>query len=242
MRAIWSITLSIAAFEGGGRRRELIVRRVATARSMRLSVDPRDGSVKLILPRRAALRHALAWVEERRGWIEAELAKLPAPTRIAAGSAIPVEGEPHLIEWHAERPRTVRREAGRIITGGPAELLHPRILRWLKREALAVLVRETAEMAERAGVSVGRVGIGDPMSRWASCSSSGDIRYSWRLILMPPEVRRSVVAHEVAHRLHMNHGAEFHAAEERLFGRSPRAETRWLRANSLRIQAIGRDA
>lgn len=233
--------MSTAIFEGGGRRRELVVRRIATARRMRLSVDPRDGSVKLILPRHATLRRALAWVEERRAWVEEELARLPSPDPIAPGSLIPFEGEPHLVEWRADRSRTVRREEGRIVVGGPEDMLQSRILRWLRREALAVLASETGAMAEKAGVTIGRIGVGDPMSRWASCSANGDIRYSWRLILMPPEVRRAIVAHEVAHRVHMNHGADFHSLEAQLFGRAPRAETRWLRANSVRIHAVGRD-
>ncbi len=246
MPANWNIILSIEnssaiAFEAGGRRRELIVRRSALARRMRLSVDPRDGNVKLSLPRRAGLRHALEWVEERRDWVEAELARLPPPTPILPGETIPIEGEPHIIDWRAELSRTVRREPGRLIIGGPPDLLQARILRWFRKEALAVLVRDTEEMASKAGVSIGRVSIGDPMSRWASCSSKGDIRYSWRLILMPPDVRRAIVAHEVAHRIHMNHGAAFHATEAMLFGREPKAETRWLRSNSARIHALGRD-
>lgn len=233
--------MSIASFEGGGRRRELVVRRSAQARRMRLSVDPRDGSVRLTLPVRAGLRPALAWVEEKRGWVEAELARLAPPATIGHGSELPFEGEPHRVEWRAGAGRAITRDAGSIVVGGPVDMLQPRILRWLRQQALAVLARESAEMAVKAGVTLGRIGIGDPKSRWASCSSRGDIRYSWRLILMPPDVRRAIVAHEVAHRLHMDHGADFRLAEARLFGRAPRAETRWLRANATRLHAVGRD-
>ena len=79
--------------------------------------------------------------------------------------------------------------------------------------------------------AAGRVGVGDPRSRWGSCASSGAIRYSWRLILAPPDVRRATVAHELAHLLHMDHSAAFHAAHARILGADPRPARAWLRAN-----------
>jgi predicted metal-dependent hydrolase len=228
-------------FEGGGRRRQLIVKPSAQARRMRLAVDPRDGSVRLTLPKRASLRAALDWAEERRGWIETELNRLPNATPIMAGGTILLEGRPVLVDWRAGASRTIRRETDRIVLGGAIEAVSNRVIRWLKREALVLLDRETREIAAVAGVTIGKVGIGDPKGRWGSCSSNGDIRYSWRLILAPPDVRRATVAHEVAHRLHMDHSPAFHAAVARLFGRDPAAERRWLRQHGSGLHWIGQE-
>lgn len=233
--------MSTATFNGGGRTRALQVRRSANARRMRLSVDPRDGSVRLTLPRRAGLRQALAWVEERRSWVEAELDRLEPPRVFGPGATFLLEGVPCRIEWQPDASRTIHREPGRILLGGPAEMVAARVLRWLRREALTVLERETRELAEREAIEVARVSVGDPRARWGSCSSEGDIRYSWRLILMPPEVRHAIVAHEVAHRLHMDHSPAFHDAVARLHGRDPSHARRWLRANAAEIHWLGRD-
>jgi predicted metal-dependent hydrolase len=236
-------TLSTASsdlvFTGGGHVRPLTVRRSALARRMRLAVDPRDGAVRLTLPRRAALAPALKWAESQRAWIEQALAKLPAEERIGPGSVIPFEGEPLRIEWLAGGSRTVRRDRDRLVVGGPEEMVKARVLRWLRAEAGRTLESETRIVAARAGVSVGRVRVGDPRSRWGSCSGNGDIAYSWRLILMPPAVRASIVAHEVAHRLHMHHGPEFHEAVERLLGRAPKAERAWLKAHGAAMHRVG---
>jgi len=229
-------------FEGGGRRRQLIVQSSPRARRMRLVVDPRDGSVRLTLPRRASLRHALEWAEEKRAWIEAELSRLPIGSPIVPGCTIPLEGRQMLIDWRENASRSVRREEDRLIVGGPVEMLSTRIVRWLRQEALRVLAVETHAVAAEAGVTVGKVGVGDPKGRWGSCAVSGDIRYSWRLILAPPEVRRATVAHEVAHRLHMDHSPPFHAAAKRLFGRDPSPERRWLRENGSMLHWVGREA
>ena len=239
-----NITLSTASsdltFTGGAHTRLLTVRRSALARRMRLAVDPRDGAVKLTLPRRAALAPALKWAESQRGWVERALAKLPAQEALGQGSVIPFEGGDLRIEWHSGGSRTVKRDGDRLIVGGPEEMVKARVLRWLRAEAARTLEAETRAVAARAGVTVGRVRVGDPRSRWGSCSSSGDIAYSWRLILMPPAVREATVVHEVAHRLHMHHGPEFHDEVERLLGRAPKTERAWLKAHGAAMHRVGR--
>src|ERR1700754_4131659 len=95
-------------FESGGRCRPLLVRRMAQARRMRLSVDPRDGGVRLVMPSRSSLRAALKWVESKRGWIEAALDALPQARPIEDGMLIEVAGEPLRIEL-ADQGRIVRR-------------------------------------------------------------------------------------------------------------------------------------
>ena len=95
-------------------------------------------------------------------------------------------------------------------------------------------------IAARAGVIVRAVSVGDADSRWGSCSASGAIRYSWRLILAPPDARRFVVAHEVAHRLHMDHGPMFKAAEAALFGGDVAAARASLRRVAPVIRRVGR--
>lgn len=239
-----NITLSTASsdlvFSGGGHSRQLTVRRSALARKMRLAVDPRDGAVRLTLPRRAALGPALKWAESQRAWVERALAKLPAHETLGPGSVIPFEGRELHIDWRPNGSRVVKLEGDQLVVGGPEEMVKARVLRWLRAEAGRRLDAETRAVAARAGVTVGRVRIGDPRSRWGSCSSSGDIAYSWRLILMPPAVREATVVHEVAHRLHMHHGPEFHDEVRKLLGRDPKTERAWLKAHGAAMQRVGR--
>jgi predicted metal-dependent hydrolase len=209
------------------------------ARKLRLSVDPRTRSVLLTVPRRVSQRRALAWAGEHRSWIEKALADIPPSLAFAPGESVPVYGEPFTIDWEASRPRKIRLAEGRLICGGPLEGLDRRILRWLKAEALAVLTRETHEFAEKIGATLANVGIGDPVSRWGSCSSRGTIRYSWRLILAPDFVRRATVAHEVAHLVHLNHGPDFHALVAEIFGADPRPARAWLKREGAALHRIG---
>ncbi|KQM26584.1 MULTISPECIES: M48 family metallopeptidase [unclassified Sphingomonas] len=127
-----------------------------------------------------------------------------------------------------------------LVGGGPLDQFPVRIERWLKREALRLLTEDTAHYAAKAGVTVAKVAIGDPKARWGSCSGDGTIRYSWRLLLAPGFVRRATVAHEVAHRVHMHHGPEFHALVADLFEGDPDDSRRWLRAEGAALHWYGR--
>jgi predicted metal-dependent hydrolase len=207
---------------------------------MRLRVDRRTGEVVLTIPKRASHRKALAWADGHREWIEARLAEVAPPVPLGPGAELPLYGLPHRIDWSPDRPRTPRLEDGRLVAGGPVEGLEARLLRWLRRHALDTLAAETAEFAAKAGVKVTRIGTGDPLSRWGSCSATGGIRYSWRLILTPDWVRRATVAHEVAHRVHMNHGPDFHALVETLLGADPKPARLWLRRHGPSLHRVGR--
>jgi predicted metal-dependent hydrolase len=219
----------------------LDVRRSSRARSMRLSIDQRSRAVRLTLPARAALAPALAWAETRRGWAEAQLARLPAPQPIVPGMLLMLGGDDVRLDWKFDYSRVPRRVGGALQIGGPLDTLGPRLLRYLKAEAKARLAAETRLLAAEAGVTISAVGVGDPVSRWGSCSASGAVRYSWRLILAPGFVRQAIVAHEVAHRVHMNHGKAFHALADQLTDGDPKAAHHWLRAHGSALHMFGRD-
>jgi predicted metal-dependent hydrolase len=209
------------------------------ARRLRLHVDPRTRQVILTLPKRTSQRSALAWAAGHRAWVEQALAAIPEPVPFAPGANVPLYGLPHRLDWDPSRPRRIERGEARLVAGGPVEGLEGRLLRWLKGHALDLLDRETREFCAKAGVKASRVGIGDPVSRWGSCSSGGTIRYSWRLILAPDFVRRATVAHEVAHLVHLNHGPHFHALVKELLGTDPKPARAWLKREGASLHRIG---
>ena len=67
------------------------------------------------------------------------------------------------------------------------------------------------------------------LRRWGSCSGKGCIRINWRLVQAPDHVRRSVVAHEVAHLVHFDHSPAFRALLAQLFEGDLAAADDWLR-------------
>ncbi|WP_423301380.1 M48 family metallopeptidase [Sphingobium salicis] len=235
MRAIGNIILSTESSEAeiliDGVAMPVRVRRSARARAYKLSIDGLRGELRLSLPARANLKRALGWAQGHEDWVRAQMAVTPAVTLLGDGATFPLEGREVRICWIAGATRTIRLEGDRLILGGAAESVGTRVLRWLRTRAKAVLEAETLAMAQDHGLIVASVGTGDTRSRWGSCTSTGAIRYSWRLILAPAWVRRSTVAHELAHLLHMDHSPAFHAAHARIYGEDPRPARAWLKAH-----------
>nr|WP_246346827.1 YgjP-like metallopeptidase domain-containing protein [Sphingomonas jinjuensis] len=207
-----------------------------------MSLDPTTGRARLVIPRRAALKPALAWAEGKTAWIEAQRANLPQPIPFVSGLCLTVADEPMEIRWSEGPRRRIDATQGILSLQGPQDTVARRVEAWLRSRALALLETETRAIAAQAGVTVDRVAIGDARGRWGSCSSSGTIRYSWRLILAPGFVRRATVAHEVAHRVHMNHSAAFHALAAELLGEDPAPAHAWLRAYGASLHWFGRSS
>jgi predicted metal-dependent hydrolase len=216
------------------------VRPVRGARRLRLRYDEVRGVLKLTCPMRTSRRSALAWALDQRDWIDAQVARAMPAEPFAPGAVIPIAGRDTRLVWAKDEPRAPRLADDELRCGGPSEGFARRIELFLKRLALDTMSREAAEFAAAAGVEVHKVSIGDAASRWGSCSSQGRIRLSWRLILATPQARRYVVAHEVAHLIHLNHGPEFKALEARLFGTGLAAAKASLRRDTPRLRRIGR--
>jgi predicted metal-dependent hydrolase len=63
------------------------------------------------------------------------------------------------------------------------------------------------------------------------------VRLNWRLVMAPDDVRRSVVAHEVAHLVHFDHGMRFHALLGQIYEGEIAAANRWLKREGRSLYA-----
>lgn len=216
------------------------IRRLKSARRLRLRFDEASGTLKLTTPWRTSRRAALAWALSQRDWIDAQLARVEPGEPFVTGASIPLEGEEVRIAWREDWPRSPALMGDELRCGGPESGLPRRVEAFLKQRARDVMSKDIAEYAAAADAKPASVSIGDAATRWGSCSSQGRIRMNWRLIMAPPEVRRYVAAHEVAHLVHLNHGPEFKALEARLFGIGVAAAKASLRRLGPGLKRIGR--
>lgn len=237
--SIWSSVRSRQLASHPGLPVPVLLCAVASARRMRLRFDEREGLLKLTHPRGVRAAAALAWAATQKRWIDEQIGRALPAEPLAPGAIIPIAGEDVELCWIEAAPRTPRPVDGKLICGGPATAFGRRIEQYLRRLAADILSRETAEIAAAVGLKASAVSVGDARTRWGSCSSGGRIRYNWRLILAEPEVRRYVVAHEVAHLEHLSHGPRFKALERDLFGGDTRRAQDLLRSCGPRLRRIG---
>jgi predicted metal-dependent hydrolase len=210
------------------------------ARRLRLALDEPRGLLRLTVPRRVSKRAALDWAARQSEWVEAQLARIEPAEPFVSGATIPFDGREILLQWEASAPRTPQLNDNTLSCGGPEERFGERIGRWLRDEARRRLLEETRDLTARSGIADAPVSVGDAGTRWGSCSASGAIRYNWRLLLAPPAVRAYVVAHEVAHRVHLNHGPGFHALQARLYDGDVAEARLALRLIGPRLKRVGR--
>ena len=76
-------------------------------------------------------------------------------------------------------------------------------------KARELIPQRAAYFSDRMGVDYGRITIREQKTRWGSCSSKGNLNFNWKLVLLPMELLDYVVVHELAHRVEMNHSADF---------------------------------
>lgn len=242
MPATWNGTLSTSRSEPlslPGLAWPIELRTHPRAKSMRLRLDEARELLVLTVPGRMSRRAALQWAGGQASWVEAQLSRLQPGEPLRPGAVIPFEGRDVRLSWDEGLPRSPAIVGEVLQCGGPIEAFSTRIERFLRSEARDRLSAATRDMAHQAGVTVSGVSVGDARSRWGSCSASGAIRYNWRIILAPPHLLRWLVAHEVAHRRHMNHGPKFRALEVELYGGNVPAARAELRALGPRLKRVG---
>jgi predicted metal-dependent hydrolase len=205
---------------------EVTLRRSARAKRLSLRVSRLDGRVTLTMPNRAKEREARRFVEEKSAWIRSHLVNRPTQLIPEVGGWIWFRGMQCPIV--TGQGRAAKWDAGAISVPAPNEKTPLRIASFLKLAARADLHEASAGFARDLGVSIGRISLRDTRSRWGSCSYEGNLMYSWRLIMAPPHVLRYVAAHEVAHRLEMNHSADFWAVVAQIYP-DYEAARKWLR-------------
>ena len=223
--------------EIGGRTLPVAIRRHPRAKRMTLRLAPDGGEIRVTIPRWGRTQDALAFAHSRSEWLAQQLAALPPPIAIVPGGTIRFRGGELEIDWHEDHPRRPLPVEGAIRLGGPESHLSTRLQRWLETRALELMQDDLAHYCECAGMAAPRLALSRAKRRWGSCSTTGTVRINWRLVQAPDFVRRSVVAHEVAHLVHFDHGREFHALLASLYGERLAEADAWLKEHGRSLYA-----
>jgi predicted metal-dependent hydrolase len=219
------------------------IRRHRQARRYTLRIHSATREVVLTMPPRGSVREAKEFAQKHGGWIAARLHRLPQAAPFADGTSLPLRGVEHRIAHRPGARGTVWIESGMdgtplLCVAGEAPHVDRRVSDYLAREARRDLEAASRRAATELGVAVKRVSVRDQSSRWGSCSTTGVLSYSWRLILAPPFVLDYLAVHEVAHLVEMNHSQRFWRLVHRHCSDAHRAKA-WLDAHGADLHRYG---
>lgn len=219
----------------------ITVRRHARARRLTMRLAPDGSEVRITLPSWGRTLDALAFAQARVEWIERQLARVPQPVAVGHGEHVPYRGSPLRIAWDREAGRKPKAEGEVLRVGGPEDGLEGRVRRWLEAEALRLCADDLAFYCQRGDLPQPGLRLSRAQRRWGSCSGNNRsgrcIRINWRLVMAPDHVRRSVVAHEVAHLVHFDHSPAFHALLGELFEGQIAEADGWLKREGRSLYA-----
>ena len=219
------------------------LRRNRQARRYTLRIQAATREVVLTMPTRGSVREAQGFAQRHGAWIAARLHRLPLATPFRDGEIIPLRGEPHRIVHRRGARGTVSVAVGEggeklLCVSGDAPHVERRVRDFLKRQAKSDLEAASRRAAQVLRVAIKRVSVRDQSSRWGSCSTTGVLSYSWRLILAPPDVLEYLAAHEVAHLVEMNHSRRFWQVVDRLCPHVAKSKT-WLSSHGADLHRYG---
>jgi predicted metal-dependent hydrolase len=221
------------------------LRRHAGARRLTLRVSKTRRAVVVTVPAECRMEEAGRFLRNHIDWVQERLGRVPEPVPFIDGAKVPLRGRLHKVRFTGAargvgvvNAEDVAGSMPRLAVSGRIEHASRRLMDWLAQEARADLDRRVTWHARRLGVRVKRIGLRDQTTRWGSCSASGLLSFSWRLILAPPFVLDYVAAHEVAHLLEMNHGPRFWKLVAKAVPRLEEAKE-WLRNEGSELHRYG---
>ncbi len=193
-----------------------------------------DDGLRITAPRWVTIADIEQAIIEKQEWIlkhlrakrEQQNQKQAAQLRFEDGASIALLGDAFTMRFELGRSKiSVDHNSQELVIQLPVEAKDPlhenmcrtRLKAWLQQQAKLIFSQRMPELAQELGVDYKHMQLSSAGTRWGSCTSNGVIRLNWRLIHLDPDLIDYVIAHELAHRIEMNHSPAFWATVGRIY-------------------------
>lgn len=189
------------------------------SRHVKLKTSMKHG-LEFIVPKNFKEKDIPFLLEEHKPWIEKQLLKLQSELKAEIHSPLPTEiffplldqtWRIHYISSNSKlqlipRPHQELALLGKIENKKECKkLLH----KWIKHQAKLNLPGQLRHLSEGINLPFDKVTIRDQNTRWGSCSANKSINLNYKLILLPKELAKHVMIHELCHTIYLNHSDKF---------------------------------
>jgi predicted metal-dependent hydrolase len=147
------------------------------------------------------------WIEKKR--MEMQSLDLPASRQYIPGEQFMFLGESFPLEIVQNQKQALILNGNFKLAESASKQAKDIFERWYREQAKKIISERVQIFADGYGFQYRGIKITSAMTRWGSCSVSGSLNFSWRLILAPLEQIDYVIVHELVHTIHHNHSERF---------------------------------
>ena len=191
------------------------------------------GEIILTCPRFCSKRRAVRFAQTQLAWLKAHVQHAPKEVIFKPEMTVSLMGIPYILK----RGKVTAPVDKTLFISGEETFFHRRLCSYAQKILLPYIQQEVKRLTAQLGVRSGRITLRNTSSRWGSCSTTHNLSFCWKLAFAPKEVIDYLIAHEVAHLIHMNHSTQFWSVVDELTDKRKEAE-HWLKVNGRSLQYI----
>ena len=194
-----------------------------------------DATLIVRAPHNTSLSYIERLLSKKMGWIQRTVARVMSrprtpPREFVDGESFLYLGKTHKMRIDKNASKPIAFKSGFILNTKDKTRVRNLIINWYKAEAKRKISERVEWCARRYGISFKSIKITSAEKRWGSCGTSGNLNFSWRLIMAPTSVIDYVIIHELAHLEHKNHSKAFWNSVKVMYSSYEKAKN-WLKRN-----------
>ena len=207
-------------------------------KTLALIVKP-DGALIVRAPLRISEQAIKEFIEHNREWVRKKRAELlavlpPSPRQFLSGETFLYLGKSYPLEIVTDQTEPLLLEESFQLAEAARNKSELVFEHWYREQARCILTERVALYVKQHDFQYDKIRITSARTRWGSCSSTGSLSFSWRLIMAPLEVVDYVIVHELVHTVIHNHSKRFWNKVAKIMP-DYKDRRKWLRANGRRL-------
>ncbi len=204
----------------------------------------RDGQVSLRVPMRMLIQDIETLIAEKETWILRHLAERKKRNlrknerHYLEGERFPYLGKSYVLKIVREQSEPLLLKSGSFCLQADYQTntkAAAAFKAFYREKGLIQIAERVAHFQAMMGVQAKRIRMVETKTRWASCSSKGNLNFHWKCLMLPKKVFDYIIVHEVAHLVHLNHSPRFWKQLEKIMG-DYKEHREWLRRNGAEME------
>lgn len=104
---------------------------------------------------------------------------------------------------------TIYNDAVYIPYKTPKPKIKRNLIKWFKDNAIKIVQERVSYYANEMQLFPVNVSLNNTKTSWGLCNSKREVKFNWRVVMLPPKLIDYVVVHELAHLAELNHSKRF---------------------------------